>query len=47
MKPPNLSFGEVIFDTAWPWNVKRSLWPPTVGHHCPSSVLVTVPCTFP
>ena len=26
---------------------QRSLWPRTVGQLCPSSVLITVPCTFP
>jgi len=46
--PPKLhalSTGEVTFDTAW-LKSQRSLWPHTVGQLCPSSVLVTVPCTF-
>jgi len=33
------------FDTAW-LKSQKLLWPRTLGHLCPSPVLVTVPCTF-
>jgi len=35
-----------IFMGLPPVKSQRLLWPRTLGHLCPSSVLVSVPCTF-